>query len=1702
MDKLFLKIKGDDELGSEVDVENYRLMVNSAKGVGFLVACWFLKNAYAALQTRPVINRSELMRQLDRKEELRRERFRARYVADQRAMLAGQQLEGEALEIVNLEFLKSLGVTAERVFQVYQCVSKAIRCFHKRDIKGFYVQLNNIMMQFTGKNTFEYLSESTKVFKGLEVFITYLLKSICEDVDCKESDEWGWKPAQNEPVNIEVSTANDDMFRRKRFIRFDSEETMVQEDDWEGNADEQLTDGKIKGQKVKEALTNLNKSANDWISLMNSEFSKKLTLLTSLVICLPAVQSLGISPKLLGYEPKMMEGLKFKYENFSSISFTAMMLEHTSWVALKICDMFNVIYEHGIMAGIRSLFISRSDFTDFDSEYSWLKVNVKNFKCRNLVMDKDGNPAPFSLDTYRYRCLKALDKAVLIEKTLKHDVFALNRIRAQKFQILDFLSECGAAQRVNESRPFPYAIMLTGPPEVGKSTVAMACFDQMHLSDNLTHRFDIPYKPDNIYTRNPNDDFYSGFDSSKVGMLIDDVAQKTPELVKQLGGDDLADLIQVINTVPFLTNQAELQDKGKVPMMIRYFVGTTNTPDLSVKHVFNCPTAVYRRMAFIDVSVKAEYRKANSVALKEGIDADNMDVWEFKIYRFRPTASVEPLKEYWNGEKYVQTHEPKSFNIAQLMTFIKCDIDRHWTREETNDKRKERLLQSEVCEHGIRCMLCNQCKCTKVEEVGEAEEKIRIPFWHAEDILPEDDYSEGKLKQFVDHVVCYSMFVPIYLSLLVANVSLLVRDRPHTTTPILPLRVARYLINRLPNNVEIPWHLRVYVKMPAIYLNSSTKCSAHCAKLYFMHKYNSMWRPTFSWSDYFVNEVAQEWAFIVVVAFTSVFTLFRGFKHFWPKNEGEAEVTINKKIEPETAKIPTPTYDDLMHANYWYDRHGIGSFPLVGSTTKDEDLLDKVRMNTVLLSFRGEDRVIRVNGFVLRNNLVVTVYHCFTGGSLPDSLEVTYLQDSGKPVTVAMKYDQTCSYIDLARDLLFIRVDKMNMRKDMTQYFCDDPDVYIKCPGYHVYFGLDDECVHTNPASYVTYAPPGRTYKYKEATYSLDGCVVADVRDPTFSGMCGSPLVLQQGKQKMLFGIHCAGPTNKEVRKSYVRQVSRQLIYDVIEHLWVIPVSKNDTSLAKQRGNACELTPVHPKCPTHLLKHKELIVLGGSKLPRTKPRTHVAPSPIVDDVIKEFTPDGYTEVLHTSPIDCDPKAAIMLSMEKAVENAQFYPSEIQQVVDDMSQEYLSHISPEMLKEIYPYPMSVAINGVDGIPYLERLNLSTSGGYGHPGPKKKLFVLKEPTEQHTVNYGMTPELEEEVSWIMEQYRAGLEANPVFKCSFKDEPITFEKAKMSKVRIFSGSPVAFSLVVRMYFMCLIRIFVGKDRLNFEMAIGANAHGKDWQDIYERVIKFGKDRVFAGDYKNFDKQMPPEVIMAAFKIMVNIFKAASWSEEDLQVVYGIAVDTAYPTMDLFGTLIRCFGSNPSGHVLTTIVNSIVNGIYIRLACRRILLYHGMNVDLSRFSDIVSLVTYGDDNCGSVSPEYPMITHASIQEALAEAGIIYTTDDKKSLSVGLTNVDNITFLKRRFVYHDDLSRMGAPLLEDSLFKSLTVWTWSKVICDREQLASVLESANREYFFYGREKFERRHRFFKEMALKYGCVEYLPNGLLSYDKILQELSG
>lgn len=1478
-----------------------------------------------------------------------------------------------------------------------------------------------------------------------------------------------------------IISAFKEIQHRGRASSFDSSQSPVYSHEepecgWEEYIRQKMEARKpYKGESLETLLGDLNSQAQDIMSLMTSEFGRKVNTVISLLVCIPIVNKLGITPSFVGYEQEIERALRFDYAKYSKATLMATLVEHTTWVLLKITTLVNISKIHGVEAGIRSLFVSNKDFQEFEAEYMWLRRNKDNFSCRSLVVAPDGTPDPFTLEGYMHRCEKALNMAAKLMPALKHDPAARNRLERTRYDILTYQSACAAELRAGETRPFPYAMMLCGPPGIGKSTIKDNCFIQMHMSDNRTGRFEIKYNPSLVYTANPSDDFYSGFSTEHTSILLDDVAQKTPEIIKQSAGDDLADLIQIINKIPFLPNQAELEKKGKTPMRVRYVIGTTNTPDLSVGYVFNCPEAVYRRMVFVDIEVKPEYRIPGSVALQgDLINPDNIDLWNFKVYRYFPTGSRHPSKRYWNGSTFAACQDPPVLDLAGLMRFIDLDLDRHWQKEERAEHSYQRILKSQPCKHGISSAICKEC-----EYVGETSiDEIRGAW----------PYYKQKLVGYYEFIFGYMLITLIYSTIfcgmLFSYVSQNKGDQPSWF-----YRRARSMIDYIPSSLSIPAPLQIFSVIPDSLTNYSLYNATDMAKTYLTEVYLKKVYPSgFSWSKYYQQDIARLWMIPgLALAIMALRYLVKANNYGFGQ---AAEMRYPEKDKEEKAK-----------RNYWVKDVKLGQFPHAGSTVLDYHLKTQVTLNTVKLDIEYSDRVLHTNALMIKGNCLVTVSHWWRDDELPRMVRLTYLQKNGLTSKVNFLVSRSNVHIDSAHDLLYMKCPRLHPFRDLTKFLLSNKQgVHVNGPGVMIHYRDDqDYTVVENPMPRITNSIACPPYKYGDQYYDASTCYSGVVDTPTHGGHCGAPIIVIQGMNKAILGIHCAsnGKGCTMSRAVYVEDVE-----EAFKILSCNPISDNDFDVCfSAETKAMEITFVHPKCPTHQLKDKELIVIGGNTLPRSSPRTKVGRSPIWQETLNFYRQFGYKRIEHVSPIDCDPRKAIMLAMEKAVENAQFYPEEIDFMVEQMSKEFISKFTPDMLARLHPYPLDVAINGVDDIPYIDRLNLKTSGGYGHTGPKLKLFELTNPDEHNAVKYKPIPELEKEVNWILEQYRNGREANPVFKCSFKDEPITIEKAEMSKVRIFSASPTAFSLVARMYLLCIIREFVGHRRLSFEMAIGANAHGMDWEEIYQRVVRHGTDRCFAGDYKNFDKQMPPELIMAAFEVIINILKAADWSEEDLLIVRGIATDTAFPTMDLFGTLIQCFGSNPSGHVLTTIINSLVNSLYIRIACKRILDEHNISADFSRFSEIVSLVTYGDDNCGSVSAKYPMITHTTIQDALGKAGIIYTTDDKKSASIGLTDVSNITFLKRRFVLSKDLQRMVAPLVEDSLYKSLTVWTYSSSISKQEQLAAVLESANREYFFYGKERFTVMHNFFCNLAIKHNVVMYLSQGrLLNYEEIKESL--
>jgi hypothetical protein len=336
--------------------------------------------------------------------------------------------------------------------------------------------------------------------------------------------------------------------------------------------------------------------------------------------------------------------------------------------------------------------------------------------------------------------------------------------------------------------------------------------------------------------------------------------------------------------------------------------------------------------------------------------------------------------------------------------------------------------------------------------------------------------------------------------------------------------------------------------------------------------------------------------------------------------------------------------------------------------------------------------------------------------------------------------------------------------------------------------------------------------------------------------------------------------------------------------------------------------------------------------------------------------------------------------------------------------------------------------------------------------------------------------------MEKMAEGKRCYPVFKAHLKDEPVTFAKAKIGKTRVFTGAPMDFSIVVRKFYLSFIRV-LQSNRFLFEAGPGTIAQSKEWQEIYEYLTTFGKKRIVAGDYKSFDKKMMAFIMMLGFEGIVELCELSNnFTEEDLTIMKAIAADTSFPFIDFFGDLIQFHGSNPSGHPLTVIINSICNSIYMRYCYYEL----NPNKECDSFAEYVKLMTYGDDNIMGVSKETPWFNHTAIANCLAEVDIVYTMAEKTAKSVPYIDIRDASFLKRTWRFDKDVGAYVCPLDHDSIEKMLMTWTKSKNICEQEQLIAVVTSANMEYFWYGKETYYAKQRMLKSVLETVDVSEWI----------------
>jgi hypothetical protein len=425
---------------------------------------------------------------------------------------------------------------------------------------------------------------------------------------------------------------------------------------------------------------------------------------------------------------------------------------------------------------------------------------------------------------------------------------------------------------------------------------------------------------------------------------------------------------------------------------------------------------------------------------------------------------------------------------------------------------------------------------------------------------------------------------------------------------------------------------------------------------------------------------------------------------------------------------------------------------------------------------------------------------------------------------------------------------------------------------------------------------------------------------------------------------------------------------------------------------------------------------------------------------------------------------------------------------------MSVINPDNISGmLMPLDNFTAINGAQ-VAYIDKINRNTSAG--NPWKKsKKYFMVSTPPEHGMMDpVKVDDEIMNRVDEIIATYLTGKQAHPNFCAHLKDEPVTFKKAKIGKTRVFTGATFDWTIVVRKFLLSFSRI-QQNERFAFESAPGTVAQSLEWEELYNYIVKHGIDRIVAGDYKAFDKRMSPKEILAAFDIIIHFLElSGNYSPADITVVRGIAEDTAYAVVDFNGDLMQLLGSNPSGHPLTVVINGLVNSLRMRYAFFTL---KPQDFD-GGFKECVNLMTYGDDNIMSVRDDCDWFNHTAIASRFAELDIVYTMADKEAPSVPFINISESSFLKRTWRFEDETGCMLAPLDHDSIEKMLMTWCKSKTVCPEAQGISVITTALREYFYYGRVVYESKLHLLQDVVVKLGWELFVEEStFMSYDDLI-----
>jgi hypothetical protein len=1270
-----------------------------------------------------------------------------------------------------------------------------------------------------------------------------------------------------------------------------------------------------------------------------------------------------------------------------------------------------------------------------------------------------------------------------------------------------------------QERKAPFSVLIYGGSSVAKSLLTNVMF--VHYGK----LYGLPTESEFMYTRNPAEEFWSLFNSTQWCLRMDDIAFLAPSL--GVLDPTMSELLQVSNNTPFVPQQADLPDKGRTPFNGELVLATSNTEHLNVHAYFSCPLAVSRRLPFVIVTTpKEEYMKHGCMIDGEKLpmvpDGEYPDFWNFTVKKVLPATDV--IGAGAQARLDVVAHFT---DINAFLEWFRVECDAHRANQAKALVANSSIQGVKLCEmcHRVtsKCTCdvadlvdhmwdapprafssddeqadalgptrwCTFCKLNHSVSISEdvcverfVEETMRMmassstasdagssgSYWSSE---ASDDRPFWDYRREVSSLWRYCTMKNVKRSVLCVDC---INKRDHEcnyakrriwyTDPTPPYDCCEEDDSIL--RLESPlYQLRMWC-----FLRLLTFCADHWYfSLFMCWWYGDFWkyrlgmryfsqfqtlRVVFRCAGHRVqNQIGIPRILLGIYAVTAsaavLSMIYKGFS---------AATTNVFPTEVQTSVGVTPADKGEKTAFYQHDPYRVTPTDLSATSRAYQastNLPDKILRNSVTFISSltppqpGVERHYKVNA---ATNVFDHVYMVNEHGIPPTT--PFFLTVISGPTTQCVGSSSRDILVTEGmvvrwpeRDLAFIELRHRPPGYDLSPYF---PSHSFEGKLVGEYIGIDrmGEKFHRSVQNIVSGV-------YAKGDYQIP-IWFGKTPIPTVQGCCGS-LLSSQTLGMVLLGIHYLGTGNT---------IGAIKVFDhdmtvVRAHFNRIPCERGALPISAPSAQR-ELAGVHPKSPVLWTQSGTANVFGSFKGFRPRGSSSVTPTLICDSMVKRGV-----EVQFGPPVmDWKPWWNAFQDLSRPVTRMNTDLLEV--VTKDFIHDIMSGLSDDDFALVQVFDDRTAVNGAAGVRYCDKMNRRTSAGA--PYKKSKSFFLEIENDALGEYVEVSSEIMARVDTILATYWRGERFHAQFCGNLKDEPIKFKKIAAGKVRVFCGSEFAWSIVVRKYLLSFIML-VQNNRFLFEAGPGTIAQSLEWEEIREYLTQHGTSRMVAGDYAAFDKRMPATVILATFDVILAVCKRAGYTEQDLHVVAGIGLDTAFPNIDFNGDMIEFFGSNPSGHPLTVIVNGLANSLYMRY-CYAVASGTGHARD---FKKNVALMTYGDDNIMGVSSNCDFFNHTRIQAVLQDVDIQYTMADKEAVSEPFITISDCTFLKRSWRFDCDVGAYLAPLERTSIDKMLTVCVRSKTVSPEAHAVAVISTAIREYFFWGKEEFEHMTTVLREVV-------------------------